>query len=97
MGLKHTRPTRNREMVSVIPCSRNGLDQATDGMVQAIVAGFVFGAVTLLLTPASADELEIKEAKPPAKAVEAKPVEAKQVLEVFEAQNSKQFQGLSYW
>lgn len=85
MGLKHTRPTRNREVVSVIPCSCNGLDQATDGMVRAIVAGFVFGAVTFLLSPASADELEIKEAKPPAKAVEAKPVEAKQVLEVFEA------------
>ena len=43
------------------------------------------GAIALLLNTAIADEADVKEAKPAVKTVEAKPVDAKQVLEVFEA------------
>ena len=47
--------------------------------------GLVCGLVALLMTSASADDSAVQETKPAAKAVAAKPVDAQQVLEVFEA------------
>ncbi len=76
MGLKHTSPTRERGTSGI----------TTRGcFIPRLRVGLVCGLAALLLTSASADDPAVQETKPAAKAVEAKPVDAKQVLEVFEA------------
>ncbi len=64
--------------------------RATCGTLSHWQFGIARGAIALLLNSATADEADVKETKPAVQAVEvkpadSKPVDAKQVLDVFEA------------
>jgi hypothetical protein len=65
--------------------STTGMSARPTGNRRFLAQYFVCVVVALLLASASADEPDVNVAKPAAKAVEAKPVDAKQVLDVFEA------------
>src|SRR4051794_37858870 len=82
MASNHATTSNEAEITSRFPTSRKRQRGTTD-IIPRWRVGLVCGAVAaLLMASASADELDVKKAKPATPAIEAKPVEAKQVLEI---------------